>query len=54
MADQQSTVQASAASVSLTGKPFMDMTGSEKITFLGKAFVMLCTGGFAFPNIFVE
>ena len=37
-----------------TGKPFGDMTGSEKITWLGKCFVMLITGGFAFPNIFVE
>ncbi len=40
--------------VSLTGKPFGDMTGGEKITWLGKCFVMLITGGFAFPNIFVE
>lgn len=36
------------------GKPFGKMTGGEKMTFLGKAFVMLLTGGFAFPNIFVE
>lgn len=36
------------------GKRFMDMTGSEKVTWLGKVVVMLATGGFAFPNIFVE
>jgi hypothetical protein len=54
MADQQSTAQSSTASVSLTGKSFLDMSGSEKMTFLCKAVVMLCTGGFAFPNIFVE
>ena len=54
MADEQSTAQGSAAPVSLTGKPFGDMTGSEKMTFLFKALIMLCTGGFAFPNIFVE
>ena len=36
------------------GKPFFDMTFSEKVTWLGKVFVMLITGGFAFPNIFVE
>jgi len=40
--------------VSLTGKPFGDMSGSEKITWLGKCVIMLITGGFAFPNIFVE
>ena len=49
MADPQQTTP-----VSLTGKRFVDMTGSEKITFLAKAIVMLCTGGFAFPNVFVE
>ena len=37
-----------------TGKAFTDMDGSEKITFLGKVVVMLITGGFAFPNVFVE
>lgn len=36
------------------GKRFIDMTGSEKMTWLGKAAVMLITAGFAFPNIFVE
>ncbi len=51
MADKQQT---SAAPVSLTGKPFVDMTGSEKVTWIGKCVVMLVTGGFAFPNIFVD
>ncbi len=36
------------------GTPFVDMNFSEKMTWLGKVFVMLITGGFAFPNIFVE
>ena len=54
MADPKTTAQGSAAPVSLTGKPFGDMTGSEKITWLGKCVIMLITGGFAFPNIFVE
>jgi hypothetical protein len=53
MAQPQKTAQESAP-VSLTGKPFGDMTGSEKITWLGKCVIMLITGGFAFPNIFVE
>lgn len=39
---------------STTGKAFGDMTGGEKVTFLWKAVVMLITGGFVFPNIFVE
>ncbi len=54
MADQKPTAQGSAAPASLTGKPFSEMTGSEKMTFIGKAVIMLITGGFAFPNIFVE
>jgi hypothetical protein len=36
------------------GKAYAEMTGSEKMTFLGKVMVMLITGGFAFPNVFVE
>lgn len=53
MADPQPNVQESAP-VSLTVKPFGEMTASEKLTFIGKAVVMLITGGFAFPNIFTE
>jgi len=54
MAQQETTAQGSAAPVSLTGTPFGEMSGSQKITWLGKVVVMLITGGFAFPNIFVE
>lgn len=54
MADPNTTAQGSAAPASLTGKPFSSMTGGEKMTWLGKAVIMLITGGFAFPNIFVE
>jgi hypothetical protein len=54
MAEQKTTAQGSAAPVSPTGKPFGEMTGSQKITWLGKVVIMLVTGGFAFPNIFVE
>ena len=36
------------------GKSLSEMTGGEKITWLSKAVIMICTGGFAFPNIFVE
>jgi hypothetical protein len=53
MADPQKTAQ-EIASVSHTGKPFGDMSGSEKTTWLFKCVIMLITGGFAFPNIFVE
>lgn len=52
MADNKNAVP--AVVVPDLGKRFVDMTGSEKVTWLGKAVVMLCTGGFAFPNIFVE
>jgi hypothetical protein len=37
-----------------TGKAFADMNGGEKVSFLGKVVVMLITGGFAYPNVFVE
>jgi hypothetical protein len=53
MADSQKPAQGSAP-VSLTGRRFVDMSGGEKITWLGKCVIMLITGGFAFPNIFVE
>jgi hypothetical protein len=42
------------ASAALTGKSFADMGAGEKLTWLGKCVIMLFTGGFAFPNIFVE
>jgi hypothetical protein len=51
MADQQSTEQGNAAP---TGRAFADMSASEKLVWLGKVVVMVFTGGFAFPNIFVE
>jgi len=53
MADLKPTAQENT-SLSLTGTPFADKTGSEKITWLGKVVIMLVTGGFAFPNIFTE
>lgn len=37
-----------------TGKSFAEMSGGEKISFLGKVVIMLISGGFAFPNVFVE
>jgi hypothetical protein len=32
-------------------KKFGQMTGGEKIAFLGKLIVFICTFGFAFPTI---
>ncbi len=54
MAQQQPNTPTSAEPVPLTGRRFVDMSGSEKLTFIVKAIVMICTGGFAFPNVFVE
>ncbi len=54
MADPQKAPQVNEVVVPYMGKTFGEMDGSEKIRFLGKAFLMICTGGFAFPNIFVE
>ena len=53
MADQQHSAQSGTAPTTLTGRRFIDMSFSEKIVFIGKAFVMLCTGGFVYPNIWV-
>jgi hypothetical protein len=36
---------------SLTGKKWRDMTDREKLTFLGKLFIALCTFGFVYPNV---
>ncbi len=54
MADAKKAPQVNEVVVPYLGKTFGQMAGSEKMTFLGKALVMLCTGGFAFPNVFVE
>ena len=32
-------------------KKFAQMTGGEKVVFLGKLLVFLCSFGFAFPTI---
>lgn len=47
-------IQDNAAEVYPTGKPFGEMSGGEKVKWLCKALVMLATGGFVYPNIFVE
>ncbi len=54
MADANQAQQQAASPSSITGTPFAQMSGAEKIFWLGKVVVMLFTGGFAFPNIFVE
>jgi hypothetical protein len=54
MTDNKSAAQAGTAPVSRTGRRFVDMHGSEKMKWLGKVVVMVCTGGFVFPNIWVE
>lgn len=54
MADAKKAPLINEVVVPYLGKTFGEMNGSEKITFLGKALIMICTGGFAFPNVFVE
>ena len=54
MADQKPSAPGSTAEHPLTDKHFVDMSGSEKFAWLGKVFIMLWTGGFVFPNIFIE
>jgi len=33
---------------------FKDMSLQQKLAYIGKALLCLCTLGFAFPNIFTE
>lgn len=54
MANPQQAPQAARPAESPTGRPFADRNAGEKIGFLIKAVVMLCSGGFIYPNIFVE
>jgi hypothetical protein len=54
MAVPQKAAPVNEVVVPYLGKSFGEMNGAEKMTFLGKALVMICTGGFAFPNVFVE
>ena len=54
MADPQKAAQVNEVVVPYLGKRLSEMNSSEKMTFFGKAVVMLLTGGFAFPNVFVE
>lgn len=54
MANPEHPAQAARPAVSATGKAFADMSSGEKVTFLVKAMVMLISGGFVYPNIFVE
>ena len=54
MATPQKAAQVNEVVVPYLGKSIGEMNGSEKMTFLGKAVVMILTGGFAFPNVFVE
>ena len=39
---------------SLNDRRFVDMTSRERLTFIGKAFVFIISGGFIFPTIWVD
>ena len=41
-------------SSTLLGKRWRDMTGGQKITFMFKLVIALCTFGFVYPNIMTE
>jgi hypothetical protein len=38
----------------LDDRRFADMQGNEKLAFIGKAIVFLCSGGFIFPTMWVD
>ena len=35
-------------------KLYSQMSGREKLTFIGKAFVFFVSGGFIFPTIWID
>ena len=41
----------STESSGMTGKKWRDMTSQERLTFVGKLVVALCTFGFVYPNV---
>jgi hypothetical protein len=41
-------------SVPPSGKKFKDMTGGEKLAFIGKSIIFVLTSGFAFPRIWSD
>jgi hypothetical protein len=48
MADTHST------SINDTTGKFADLTGGQKVVFVGKHIVFLCTFGFAFPTLLTD
>jgi hypothetical protein len=42
------------APATLNDRRFTHMTGSEKLVFLGKAFVFFASGGFIYPTLWVD
>jgi hypothetical protein len=38
----------------LLGRRWHDMSGGEKVKFLVKLIIALCTFGFAYPNVMTE
>jgi hypothetical protein len=44
----------SADTADRTGKKWEDMKGGEKLTFVCKLFIALCTFGFVYPNVMIE
>jgi hypothetical protein len=53
MAEEQQAAQESAAPQE-TSIPFSKMDGSQKLAFIGKAFIFLITWGFAYPTLFSD
>lgn len=53
MTDDNQPAQASAAPQQ-TSIPFSKMNGSQKLAFIGKAFIFFITWGFAYPTLFSD
>lgn len=38
----------------VTSQKFSDMSGLDKLIFLGKVVVFVCSGGFMYPTLFSD
>ena len=43
-----------SAPPALNDRRFTDMTGGEKVAFIGKAIVFFASGGFIYPTLWVD
>jgi hypothetical protein len=53
-APQECQVMTQAKKIAPPEKLYSQMTGREKLSFIGKAFVFFASGGFIYPTIWID